>query len=111
MADLKTFDVADYLDSEEKIAEYLTVVLEDKNPMLLAAALGDVAKRLESLLGAEWNRPYTREVAACPPCAKANTGVPWTTCMATATCFAAACRWKSGKRKTHLMQRRDGAAG
>ena len=29
IADLKTFDVADYLDSEEKIAEYLTVVLED----------------------------------------------------------------------------------
>lgn len=39
MADLKIFDVADYLDSEEKIAEYLAVVLEDKNPMLLAASL------------------------------------------------------------------------
>ena len=44
IADLKTFDVADYLDSEEKIAEYLTVVLEDNDPALLAAALGDVAR-------------------------------------------------------------------
>lgn len=44
IADLKTFDVADYLDSEEKIAEYLAVVLEDNDPTLLAAALGDVAR-------------------------------------------------------------------
>ena len=42
IADLKTFDVSDYLDSEEKIAEYLTVVLKDNDPTLLAAALGDV---------------------------------------------------------------------
>ena len=44
IADLKTFDVSDYLDSEEKIAEYLAVVLEDNDPTLLAAALGDVAR-------------------------------------------------------------------
>ena len=44
IADLKTFDVADYLDSEDKIAEYLAVVLEDNDPTLLAAALGDVAR-------------------------------------------------------------------
>lgn len=44
MADLKIFDVADYLDSEKEIAEYLAVVLEDNDPTLLAAALGDVAR-------------------------------------------------------------------
>ncbi len=44
IADLKTFDVADYLDSEEKIVQYLATVLEDNDPALLAAALGDVAR-------------------------------------------------------------------
>ncbi len=44
IADLKTFDVADYLDSEEMIAEYLAAVMEDDDPALLAAALGDVAR-------------------------------------------------------------------
>jgi len=38
------FDVADYLDSEEMIAEYLNAVIEDGDPALLLAAIGDVAK-------------------------------------------------------------------
>lgn len=41
---LKRFDVADYLDSEETIAEYLNAILEDNDPALLLAAIGDVAK-------------------------------------------------------------------
>jgi len=44
IADLKRFDITDYLDSEDAIAEYLTIVLEDNDPVLLAAALGDVAR-------------------------------------------------------------------
>ncbi|WP_343292394.1 addiction module antidote protein [Vandammella animalimorsus] len=44
IADLKTFDVAEHLDSGEAIAQYLTAVLEEGNPALLAAALGDVAR-------------------------------------------------------------------
>ncbi|MGE4530121.1 MAG: addiction module antidote protein [Acidithiobacillus sp.] len=38
------FDAAEYLDSEQAIAEYLTVVLEDNDASLLAAALGDIAR-------------------------------------------------------------------
>lgn len=38
------FDAAEYLDSEEVIAEYLTAAMEDPNPDVFLAALGDVAK-------------------------------------------------------------------
>ncbi len=38
------FDAADYLDSEEMIAEYLTAALEDENPDVFLAAIADVAK-------------------------------------------------------------------
>ena len=38
------FDPATYLDSEETIAEYLTVTLEENDPDLLLAALSNVAK-------------------------------------------------------------------
>lgn len=44
VSELKRFDIADYLDSDEAIAEYLSVVLEDNDPDLLIAALGDIAK-------------------------------------------------------------------
>ncbi|MHB1757580.1 MAG: addiction module antidote protein [Leptospirillum sp.] len=38
------FDPSVYLDSEETIAEYLTVTLEENDPDLLLAALANVAK-------------------------------------------------------------------
>ncbi len=38
------FDAADYLDSEEMIAEYLNAVIEDDDLSLLIAAISDVAK-------------------------------------------------------------------
>jgi probable addiction module antidote protein len=38
------FDAAEYLDNDEVIAEYLTATLEDGNPDVFLAALGDVAK-------------------------------------------------------------------
>ncbi len=41
---LKRFDVVDYLDSDEAIAEYISIVLEDNNPDLLITALGDIAR-------------------------------------------------------------------
>jgi probable addiction module antidote protein len=43
---LKTtpFDAAKYLDSEEAIAAYLSDMMEEGDPALLAAALGDVAR-------------------------------------------------------------------
>lgn len=46
MSTIKTrpFDMANYLSSEEEIAEYLSQVLEDNDPLELAAALGDIAR-------------------------------------------------------------------
>lgn len=38
------FDAAEYLDSEEAIAEYLSAALEEDDPALFLAALADVAK-------------------------------------------------------------------
>jgi probable addiction module antidote protein len=38
------WDVVDHLDSDEAIAHYLDAVLEEDDPVLLAAALGDVAR-------------------------------------------------------------------
>jgi probable addiction module antidote protein len=38
------FDTADYLDNDEVIAEYLSAAVEDPNPDVFLAALGDVAK-------------------------------------------------------------------
>jgi len=39
-----TFNVADYLDDDEVIAEYFAAAAEDSNPDVLLAALAEVAK-------------------------------------------------------------------
>jgi probable addiction module antidote protein len=39
-----TFDIAEYLDNDKVIAEYLSLSAADKNPDVFIAALGDVAK-------------------------------------------------------------------
>lgn len=44
VADLPTYDAADYLDSEEAITAYLNAILEESDDALLASALGDIAK-------------------------------------------------------------------
>ena len=44
IADLPEFDFSEHLENEQAMAEYLTVVLEDNDPSLLAAALGDIAR-------------------------------------------------------------------
>jgi len=40
----KKWDVADHLDTDERIALYLEAVFEDGDPTLIAAAIGDVAR-------------------------------------------------------------------
>lgn len=40
----RPFDAANYLGSDEEIAKYLELVLEDNDSTLLAAALGDIAR-------------------------------------------------------------------
>ncbi|ABM28461.1 addiction module antidote protein [Nitratidesulfovibrio vulgaris] len=44
MTKIARFDAAEFLDSEEAIAEYLTAALEDPNPDVFLAAVADVAK-------------------------------------------------------------------
>ncbi|WP_062307870.1 addiction module antidote protein [Polynucleobacter sinensis] len=44
IGDLPDFDVVDYLKTDADIAEYLTVVLEDGDPALFVAAIGDIAR-------------------------------------------------------------------
>ena len=44
ISDLKTFDIAESLNNEQDIAAYLSIVLEDDDPALLLAALGDIAR-------------------------------------------------------------------
>lgn len=44
MTKFATFDAADYLDSEETIAEYISAALEDSNPDVFLAAVRDVAR-------------------------------------------------------------------
>ena len=40
----RPFDMANYLSSEEDVAEYLRQVMVDGDPAELAAALGDIAR-------------------------------------------------------------------
>ena len=44
LADLPDFDFSEHLDSEEALAEYLTAIMQENDPALLAAALGDIAR-------------------------------------------------------------------
>ena len=43
-SDLPEFDITEHLDSEQAIAEYITIVLEENDPAALADALGSVAR-------------------------------------------------------------------
>lgn len=44
IADLPEFDITEHLDSDQAIAEYLTIVLEEDDPAALANALGSIAR-------------------------------------------------------------------
>ena len=44
VADLPEFDVTEYLDDEQAIADYLTVGLEENDPAALAQSLGTIAR-------------------------------------------------------------------
>ena len=44
MVKVTKFDPSAFLDNEELIAEYLTAALEDENPDVFLAAVGNVAK-------------------------------------------------------------------
>lgn len=44
ITELPEFDPAEYLDDEKEIAAYLSAILAEDDPGLLAAALGDIAR-------------------------------------------------------------------
>ena len=44
MKKMAAFDIADYLDSDEVIAEFLSAALEDPDPDVFLMAVADVAK-------------------------------------------------------------------
>ena len=44
VVDLPEFDMAEHLDSDQAIAEYLTIVLEENDPAEFAHALGTIAR-------------------------------------------------------------------
>ncbi|MFM8756473.1 MAG: addiction module antidote protein, partial [Limnohabitans sp.] len=44
VSELTEFDPSKYLDDDEAIADYIRLAIEDGDPGLLAAALGDVAR-------------------------------------------------------------------
>ena len=44
VSNLPEFDMAEHLDDDRAIAEYLTVVMEENDPSALAQALGTVAR-------------------------------------------------------------------
>lgn len=56
--DLPRFDAVDYLRTDADIAGYLTAVLEDGDPVLFDAAIGDIAKRVRLMR----MTPYTSTI-------------------------------------------------
>jgi probable addiction module antidote protein len=44
ISEIPEFDAAEYLNSDEDVAAYLTIILEENDAALLAAALGDIAR-------------------------------------------------------------------
>ncbi|MEY2342051.1 addiction module antidote protein [Acidithiobacillus sp. IBUN Pt1247-S3] len=44
ISEIPEFDVSECLNNDEEVAVYLTTILEENDPALLAAALGDIAR-------------------------------------------------------------------
>ena len=44
VSELHEFDAAEYLNSDDDVAAYLTTILEENDPASLAAAIGDIAR-------------------------------------------------------------------
>jgi probable addiction module antidote protein len=44
ISELRPFDMSEHLQDEQSVADYLTIVLEENDPVALAQALGTVAR-------------------------------------------------------------------
>ena len=62
------FDVVDYLGSEKDMAAYLSAVLDENDPDLLLAALGDIARA---------KRAFTRHCVPVPSRALIRCSASW----------------------------------
>ena len=51
--EVSKFDIADYLDSNEMIAEYLNIVLEEGDDSQIIVAIGNIAKAIGMTKNAE----------------------------------------------------------
>jgi probable addiction module antidote protein len=60
MTSVKPYDAADYLDSPEMIATYLTGAFESEDPALIAKAIGAVA-RAQGMTGVAEKAGLSRE--------------------------------------------------
>jgi probable addiction module antidote protein len=69
---LPELDAAAWLDNDDAIADYLTLVLAEDDPALLAAALGDIARARARLAGGA--DPGAGSRASDPPFAATDCG-------------------------------------
>lgn len=60
ISELSKFDVVDYLKTDKDMAQYLNAVLEDGDPALFIAAIGDIA-RAKGMMDLSKRSGVTRE--------------------------------------------------
>ncbi len=60
ISELSKFDVVDYLKTDKDMAQYLNAILEDGDPALFIAAIGDIA-RAKGMMDLSKRSGVTRE--------------------------------------------------
>ena len=71
IADLPEFDMAEHLDSDQAIAEYLSIVLEENDPAEFAHALGTIARAKGMTKVARASARISPSARPAPPTARA----------------------------------------
>ena len=71
IADLPEFDMAEHLDSDQAIAEYLSIVLEENDPAEFAHALGTIARAKGMTEVARASARISPSARPAPPTARA----------------------------------------
>lgn len=71
ITDLPEFDMAEHLDSDQAIAEYLSIVLEENDPVEFAHALGTIARAKGMTEVARTSARISPSARPAPPTARA----------------------------------------
>ena len=71
IANLSEFDMAEHLDSDQAIAEYLSIVLEENDPAEFAHALGTIARAKGMTEVARASARISPSARPAPPTARA----------------------------------------